>query len=113
VDSCHLHATGYDVCTPAGVKDLVDEIDTKIGLDQLRLLHVNDSRDARGSNRDRHAPIGRGEIGRRGLRAFLSEPRLQGVPGVLEGPGIDGGATALKDVQLTRRLLREGIRARG
>jgi deoxyribonuclease IV len=113
IDSCHLHATGYDVCTPEGVSDLVDEIDSKIGLKQLKLLHVNDSRDARGSNRDRHAPIGKGEIGRRGFRAFLSEPRFQEVPVVLEGPGIDGGATDLKDVQLTRRLLREGIRARG
>jgi deoxyribonuclease IV len=112
IDSCHLHATGYDVCTPEGTRELVNEIDSKIGLDQLKLLHVNDSRDPRGSNRDRHAPIGKGEIGRKGLRAFLSEPRLQGVPAVLEGPGIDGGATALKDVQLARRLLREGIRAR-
>ncbi len=113
IDSCHLHATGYDVCTPEGVSDLVDEIDSKIGLKQLKLLHVNDSRDARGSNRDRHAPIGKGEIGRKGFRAFLSEPRFRDVPAVLEGPGIDGGATELKDVQLTRRLLREGIRARG
>jgi deoxyribonuclease-4 len=112
IDSCHLHATGYDVRTPEGTKELVDEIDSKIGLEQLKLLHVNDSRDTRGSNRDRHAPIGKGEIGRKGLGAFLSEPKLQGVPAVLEGPGIDGGATALKDVQLARRLLREGIRAR-
>jgi deoxyribonuclease IV len=113
IDSCHLHATGYDVCTPEGVAELVDEIDAKIGLDQLKLLHVNDSRDARGSNRDRHAPIGKGEMGRKGMRAFLSEPRFEPVPAVLEGPGIDGGATGLKDIQLTRRLLREGIRARG
>jgi deoxyribonuclease-4 len=113
IDSCHLHATGYDVRTPEGTEELIDEIDAKIGVDQLRLLHVNDSRDARGSNRDRHAPIGKGEIGRKGLSAFLSEPKLQKVPAVLEGPGIDGGATALKDVQLARRLLREGIRARG
>ncbi len=113
IDSCHLHATGYDVRTLEGVSDLADEIDSKIGLKQLKLLHVNDSRDARGSNRDRHAPIGKGAIGRQGFRAFLSEPRFQDVPAVLEGPGIDGGATDLKDVQLTRRLLREGIRARG
>jgi deoxyribonuclease-4 len=112
IDSCHLHATGYDVRTPEGVKDLADEIDDKIGLKQLKLLHVNDSRDPRGSNRDRHAPIGKGEIGRKGFRAFLSEPRFQDVPAVLEGPGIDGGATDLKDVQLTRRLWREGTRAR-
>jgi deoxyribonuclease-4 len=112
IDSCHLHATGYDVRTSKGMKELVDEIDAKVGLEQLKLLHVNDSRDERGSNRDRHAPIGKGEIGRKGFRAFLGERRLQGVPAVLEGPGIDGHNVARKDVQLTRRLWREGLRAR-
>jgi deoxyribonuclease IV len=110
VDSCYLYATGYDVATPEGMKDLVDEIDAKVGLQQLKLLHVNDSRDARGSNRDRHAPIGKGTIGRKGFRAFLGEPRIQGVPAVLEGPGIDGHEVARKDVQLIRRLWREATR---
>jgi deoxyribonuclease IV len=113
IDSCHLHATGYDVRTPEGMKDLVDEIDSKIGLEQLKLLHLNDSRDARGSNRDRHAPIPNGEIGRAGMRAFLGEPRLQGLPAVLEGPGLDGKAVVRKDIQLTRRLHREAIRKKG
>jgi deoxyribonuclease IV len=112
IDSCHLHATGYDVRTPEGVKELVDEIDAKVGLKQLKLLHVNDSRDEQGSNRDRHAPIGKGRIGRKGFRAFLGEPRLQGVPAVLEGPGIDGHDVARKDVQLIRRLWREATRRR-
>ena len=112
IDSCHLHATGYDVRTKEGMKDLVDEIDAKVGLDQLKLLHVHDSRDDRGSNRDRHAPIGKGEIGRTGFRAFLGERRLQGVPAVLEGPGIDGHDVAKKDVQLIRRLWREARRKR-
>lgn len=111
IDSCHLHATGYDVRTSEGVKDLVEEIESKIGLKQLKLLHINDSRDERASNRDRHAAIGKGEIGRKGLRAFLGEPRLQRLPAVLEGPGIDGGrAPGRKDVQLTRRLWREATR---
>ncbi len=112
IDSCHLHATGYEVRTKEGMKDLVDEIDQKVGLKQLKLLHVNDSRDARGSNRDRHAPIGKGEIGRKGFRAFLGERRLQGVPAVLEGPGIDGHDVAREDVQLIRRLWREATRTR-
>jgi deoxyribonuclease-4 len=107
IDSCHLHATGYDVRTEAGMEELVDEIDEKVGLEQLKLLHVNDSRDDRGSNRDRHAPIGKGEIGRKGFRAFLGEPRIQKVPAVLEGPGIDEHDVARKDVQLVRRLWRE------
>ncbi len=112
IDSCHLHATGYDVRTDAGVKELVDEIDRKVGLKQLKLLHVNDSRDDRGSNRDRHIAIGQGKIGRKGIRAFLGEPRLQGLPAVFEGPGKDGHAPSREDVLLTRRLWREATRKR-
>jgi deoxyribonuclease IV len=113
IDSCHLWASGYDVGTPEGMKDLVDEIDAKVGLGQLKLLHVNDSRDARGSNRDRHAPIPNGEIGRSGMRAFLGEPRLQGLPAVLEGPGVDGKAPVRKDIQIVTRLHREAVGNRG
>jgi deoxyribonuclease-4 len=112
IDSCHLHATGYDVRTPDGVEEIADEIDTKVGLKQLNLLHVNDSRDERGSNRDRHIAIGQGAIGRKGIRAFLGEPRFQGLPAVFEGPGKDGHAPSREDVQLTRRLWREATRKR-
>jgi deoxyribonuclease-4 len=112
IDTCHLFATGYDITTPEGTSDLVDEIDAKVGLGQLKLLHVNDATDPLGSNRDRHAPIGKGEIGRKGFRAFLGEPRLQDVPAVLEGPGIDGHNVERKDVQLIRRLWREATRGR-
>jgi deoxyribonuclease IV len=112
IDTCHLHATGYDVRTPEGVAELVDEIDAKVGLDQLKLLHVNGSRDERGSNRDRHTALGKGEIGRKGMRAFLGEPRFQGLPAVFEGPGLEGHAPAKEDVQVMRRLWREGVRER-
>jgi deoxyribonuclease IV len=109
IDSCHLYATGYDIAIPEGMKAMIDEIDAKVGLEQLRLLHVNDATDPLGSNRDRHAPIGKGTIGRKGLRAFLGERRIQGVPAVLEGPGIDGRAPDRKSVELVRRLWREAI----
>lgn len=113
IDSCHLHATGYDVTTVEGVAELADEIEAKIGLEQLRAIHLNDSRDARGSNRDRHAAIGKGEIGRRGFRAFLSELRFQGVPAVSETPGPGGKGPDKAEVRLMRRLRREGLKARG
>ncbi len=112
IDTCHLHATGYDVRTPEGVTELAEEIEAKIGIEQLRAIHLNDSRDARGSNRDRHAAIGKGEIGRKGFRAFLGEPRFQEVPAVLETPGPQGKGPDRKEVLLTRRLWREGVRAR-
>jgi deoxyribonuclease-4 len=111
IDSCHLHATGYDVRTTEGVAALVDEIDSKVGLKQLKLLHVNDSRDERGSNRDRHTALGKGKIGRKGIRAFLGEPRFQGLPAVFEGPGLEGHAPAKEDIQIMRRLWREATRA--
>ena len=110
IDTCHLFATGYDIATRQGTKALVDEIEAKVGLEQLKLVHVNDATDPLGSNRDRHAPIGKGEIGRKGFRAFLGEPRIQRVPAVLEGPGIDGHDVEKKDVQLVRRLWREATK---
>ena len=112
IDSCHLHATGYDVRTPEGVAEIADEIDAKIGLEQLKAIHLNDSRDERGSNRDRHAAIGKGEIGRKGFRAFLSEPRFQELPAVSETPGLAGKGPDREEVQLMRQLRREGIKAR-
>jgi deoxyribonuclease IV len=112
IDSCHLWATGYDIQTPEGAKALADEIDSKVGLRQLKLLHVNDSRDDRGSNRDRHIALGKGEIGRKGIRAFLGEPRFQDLPAIFEGPGLGGGSPIREDVQLMRRLWREATRKR-
>jgi deoxyribonuclease-4 len=113
IDSCHLHATGYDVCSVEGVSALADEIEAKIGCDRLRVIHLNDSRDARGSNRDRHAAIGKGTIGRKGFRAFLSEPRFQDIPAVSETPGLGGKGPDRPEVLLLRRLRREGIKQRG
>ena len=111
IDSCHLHATGYDVRTPEGVAEIADEIEAKVGIENLRAIHLNDSRDERGSNRDRHAAIGRGEIGRKGFRAFLGEPRFQGLPAVSETPGPEGRGPDRKEIQLLRRLWREGTKA--
>jgi deoxyribonuclease IV len=110
IDSCHLHATGYDVRTPEGMEELVDEIDAKVGLEQLRCLHINDAKDDRGSNRDRHENVGKGKIGRKGFKAFLGEPRLQKLPALLETPGPDGHGPDRKQIQLTRRIWREAIK---
>src|SRR3954449_13008528 len=110
IDSCHLHATGYDLSSPERVGELADEIDAKVGIEQLRLLHVNDSRDERGSNRDRHVALGKGKIGRKGIRSFLGEPRFQGVPAVFEGPGLEGHSPSKEDIQVMRRLWREAMR---
>jgi deoxyribonuclease-4 len=112
IDTCHLHATGYDVRSPEGVSALVDEIDAKVGLKQLRCLHLNDSRDECGSNRDRHENIGKGQIGRAGFRAFLGEPRFKGLPALIETPGPQGKGPDKREVSTAKRLYREAVKER-
>ncbi|MDX6454699.1 MAG: deoxyribonuclease [Gaiellaceae bacterium] len=88
LDSCHLYASGVDVTDPATLDAMLDELDSSIGLDRLRALHVNDSEAPLGSNRDRHANILEGLLDER-LGVFLGNPRLQGLPAVLETAGPD------------------------
>jgi deoxyribonuclease-4 len=106
LDSCHLFASGYDVRSADGIKEIVNEFDRKIGLKRLGSLHVNDSMTGLGSNRDRHALLGEGEIGERGLAAFLSEPRFERLPVVLETK------PTAEQVTLARKLRKRGLAAR-
>jgi deoxyribonuclease IV len=112
LDSCHLLASGYDVRSAEAVKATVDAFDDEVGLERLGSLHVNDSQMPLGSNRDRHAPLGDGEIGAEGCAAFLSEPAFDGLPTVFEGPGIAGKNVELADIQRMRELRDEGRTAR-
>jgi deoxyribonuclease IV len=111
LDSCHLLASGYDVRTPAGLAAVLDECDRVVGLERLASLHLNDSMTPLGSNRDRHALLTEGELGRRGCTAFVSEPRFERLPCVLE-TGHDGGAAAAEDVALANQLRKRGTAAR-
>jgi deoxyribonuclease IV len=86
LDSAHLYVSGVDVTDPAAVDALVRDVETSIGLDRLRALHVNDAAAPLGSNRDRHANILEGELGE-GLGAFLSHSSFQDLPVYLEVPG--------------------------
>jgi len=112
LDSCHLFVQGYDVTDPDSLAAIVDEADEKVGLDRLRCLHVNDAAAPFGSNRDRHANIGKGEMGKAGLRAFLSEPRFDGLPATLETPGPEKKGSDKKEVSAAKRLRREGLKRR-
>jgi deoxyribonuclease IV len=107
LDSCHLLASGYDVRTTAGLASVIDEFDAVVGLGRLGSLHLNDSKTPLGSNVDRHADPGEGHLGREGCAAFLSEPRFDGLPCVLE---LNGPEKA--DVELARELREEGHAAR-
>jgi deoxyribonuclease-4 len=112
LDSCHMLASGFDITTADRLAEVVDRYDAVIGLDRLRCLHVNDSQAPLGSNRDRHAPPGDGELGPRGCAAFLSEPRFEGLPALFEGPGVEGKAPAKADIDRMKQLRRNGLRSR-
>ncbi len=111
LDSCHLLASGYDVRSPAAISETLDQFDRVVGLDRLQALHCNDSQTALGSNRDRHAILGQGEFGERGIAAFLSEPRFDQLACVLE-TGTDGGAPSADDVALALKLRKRGKASR-
>ncbi len=103
LDSCHLWVSGVDVTDSEELEGTLDALDEKIGLDRLRALHVNDAAAPLGSNRDRHANVGEGELAER-LGVFLASPRLQGLPAVLEVPGKDGKGPDADEVRKLREL---------
>jgi deoxyribonuclease-4 len=103
LDSCHLWVSGVDVTDPAALDACLDEVDSTIGLDRLRALHVNDAAAPFGSNRDRHANILEGELGEK-LGVFLSNPRLQGLPAVLEVAGPDNHGPDANEIRKTKEL---------
>jgi deoxyribonuclease-4 len=112
LDSCHLLASGYDVRSAESLSGVLDEFDRVVGLDRLGSLHVNDSVTELGSNRDRHANLGDGEIGAEGCAAFLSEPRFEGLACVFEGPGASGKEVEPVDMANAWRLRAEGLAGR-
>jgi deoxyribonuclease-4 len=103
LDTAHVFAAGYDLSTPAGVAETVEEFDDVVGLDRLACFHLNDSKHACGTNKDEHAHLGEGEIGVEGLRALLTHPDLRDRPFVLETPHEDGKGFAW-NVERAREL---------
>jgi deoxyribonuclease-4 len=89
LDSCHLFASGYDVRTRESLAGVLDDFDATVGLDRHGSLHLNDSQHPLGSNRDRHADPGEGELGEAGCRAFLRERRFQDLPCILETNNVE------------------------
>ena len=106
LDSCHMLASGYDITTADKLAAVVDDCLEQVGAERLRCLHVNDSSTPLGSNRDRHAKLPEGELGTRGLSAFLSEPRFDDLPALLETK-LDA-----QQVQVARDLRKKGLAAR-
>lgn len=102
IDTCHLYAAGYDIAKdPRGV---IEEFKSTIGLDRLKVVHVNDSKFALGQRKDRHEHLGLGHIGNDGLRAFLNVPEIRDLPMILETPIDERGGQEM-DLAVLRELL--------
>jgi deoxyribonuclease IV len=112
LDSCHLLASGYDIRTAAGLTQTMDEFDRVVGIKRLGSLHLNDSQTPLGSNRDRHANIGTGELGERGCAAYLSEPRFEKLPLVIETQGPERQGPTREEVELCFTLRKRGLASR-
>ena len=94
LDTCHLVAAGYDLISETGYEKVFDDFNAVIGLDRLKVFHLNDSKKPLGSRVDRHDGIGRGHIGTEPFRRLVQDKRFRHVPMVLETPKAGGGRPA-------------------
>lgn len=86
IDTCHAFAAGYDIKTGKGLIRIADELEKYVGIDNAKLIHLNDSKGAAGSGLDRHEHIGCGKIGVKGLRRFINHGPFLNIPLILETP---------------------------
>ena len=100
MDTCHINDAGYDVHDVDGV---IDQFDKIIGLDRLLVLHVNDSKNIRGAQKDRHENLGYGEIGFATLARYVHHPRLINVPKILETPWVGEKAPYKEEIAMLRQ----------
>ena len=103
LDTCHVFASGYDLRSEAAVKKTIEEFDNVVGLSNLRLIHLNDSKAGLGEGKDRHEHIGLGQITSTGFRALLNLEQLRQIPFILETP-VDGVRDDKEDVAYTKNL---------
>lgn len=86
IDTCHLFASGYDLRTNESANKVIEKIENIVGLQALKVIHLNDSKGPLGSNLDRHEHIGLGSIGMEGITAFISHPTIKALPIIMETP---------------------------
>ena len=104
-DTCHTFAAGYDIRTVEGVTQTLDEFDQIVGIGKLKVLHLNDSKNPLGSNKDRHDHIGEGLIGLEGFRGIVNDPRLRGLPAILETEKDDEGEHDRRNLAILREMV--------
>jgi deoxyribonuclease-4 len=95
LDTAHAWGAGYRLSDPDATDELLASFDTRIGLERLRIIHLNDSKSELGSHQDRHEHVGAGQIGEVGMAHLLRHPRLAHVTYYLETPGMDEGYDAI------------------
>lgn len=109
LDTCHLNDAGYDLSL---FDEILDEIDQKIGLDKVLVVHVNDSKNPRGAHKDRHENIGYGTVGFDILNAIVHNKRLENVPKILETPYIDNKSPYKEEIQMFRTQIFNSVSKR-
>lgn len=106
LDTCHVFVAGYDLRSPEAYAETMAQFDEIVGLPALQVVHANDSKGAFGSRLDRHAHIGEGELGLEAFRLLVNDPRLRGIPIILETP--DTETMAAVNLQRLRDLVAPG-----
>jgi len=99
LDTCHSFAAGYDIKTARGYTAVMDEFNGVVGLDYLKGMHLNDSKKGKGSRVDRHASLGKGELGLKPFRTIMADSRLDGIPLILETPDDTLWAAEIRQLQ--------------
>lgn len=105
LDTCHVFAAGYPISDPTGYEKTMARFDQTVGIDRLRVVHLNDSKRPFGSRKDRHEHIGKGEIGIDGFRNVVNDPKLKRIPMVIETPKEDDLAEDRENLKVLRSLV--------
>lgn len=105
-DTCHAFAAGYDLRSREGWEKTLEDLDRLIGIEKLKMFHLNDATGELGSHRDRHQHIGLGNIGLAGFEYLVNHPQLKKLPGILETPQ-ESDADDLKNLTTLRNLVKE------
>jgi deoxyribonuclease-4 len=106
LDTCHVHAAGYDVVSRDGWRKTLDELEAACGVGLVKVIHANDSKKERGCRVDRHERIGHGAIGSKGFANLMTEPAFEDVPKILETPKDEEGKWDKEGLAALRRLAR-------
>ena len=107
LDTCHMFAAGYPLVDPKDYKKTMKQFDEIVGLDRLKIFHMNDSKREFGSKKDRHAALGEGEIGLEAFRNIVNDPKLKKIPMILETPKEEDGLEDVRMLKILRGLVKQ------